>query len=616
MGPSGSGKSTLLYILGALEPPTSGTVTLDGTQSLSRCRRRNWRRFAIATIGFVFQDHCLLPQCSVLENVLIPTLVAKAAAISPSRARASCSSRWGLADRLDHRPAELSGGEKQRAALARALDPAPAPAALRRADRQPRRGLGRASWRRCCSICTAARTPSWSSSPTAPSWPRGSRGGTNCVMRISTLLARSLAWYWRTNAGGAARASPRPRRVLGGALLVGDSVRASLRDLVLAGSATPTYVVTRDGFFREELASALAGCRPADRDSRASWRTRRAGGAPAACRSTAIDERFWQFQGDPGEPPRGREVLLTAALARELGGQPAATPSCCAWRSPRRSPWRSLHGRKEDIGKTIRLALSGVARREFSLQPQQGEVRAAYVPLARLQRDLGQPGKVNTILAADAPGIERALKQRYALADLGLRLRVLARTGLPVARKRQRADQRRAGGGCGFAPPGRSGLRTEPVLTYLANSMRAGGREIPYSLVTALDSAPRACRRRTASRSTSGRRAISARRRATRCELDYYVWKSDGRLRTETAHFRVETHRADRRGRRRPRFRARLPGHHRIQEPARLGPAVPAQPGPHPPHRRTVLGTATAPRPRRSCVWRGDASFGVRASGA
>ena len=123
MGPSGSGKSTLLYVLGALEPPSSGTVTLDGRNPFSLAEREQ-AAFRNRHVGFVFQDHSLLPQCSVLENVLSPTLVAPPGDRDPradeDRARALLE-QVGLADRLEHRPAELSGGEKQRAALARAL---------------------------------------------------------------------------------------------------------------------------------------------------------------------------------------------------------------------------------------------------------------------------------------------------------------------------------------------------------------------------------------------------------------------------------------------------------------------------------------------------------------
>ena len=119
MGPSGSGKSTLLYIVGALEPPTSGAVSLDG-QNPFQLKQHELAGFRNKQIGFIFQDHCLLPQCSVLENVLTPTLVSTANASSEERARALLEV-VGLADRLDHRPAQLSGGEKQRVALARAL---------------------------------------------------------------------------------------------------------------------------------------------------------------------------------------------------------------------------------------------------------------------------------------------------------------------------------------------------------------------------------------------------------------------------------------------------------------------------------------------------------------
>ena len=119
MGPSGSGKSSLLYILGALEPPTSGTVSLDGKNPFT-LDPGALAAFRNEQIGFVFQDHCLLPQCSVVENVLIPTLVAKSGNEDEKRARALIE-QVGLADRADHRPAALSGGERQRVAIARAL---------------------------------------------------------------------------------------------------------------------------------------------------------------------------------------------------------------------------------------------------------------------------------------------------------------------------------------------------------------------------------------------------------------------------------------------------------------------------------------------------------------
>ena len=119
MGPSGSGKSTLLYILGALDRPTSGTVTLGGEDPFT-LGANALAAFRNRRIGFVFQDHALLPQCSVLENVLVPTLVGTPDPDAPSRAKALLD-RVGLGSRLGHRPAQLSGGEKQRVAIARAL---------------------------------------------------------------------------------------------------------------------------------------------------------------------------------------------------------------------------------------------------------------------------------------------------------------------------------------------------------------------------------------------------------------------------------------------------------------------------------------------------------------
>ncbi|HVK07731.1 MAG TPA: ABC transporter ATP-binding protein [Gemmataceae bacterium] len=125
-GPSGSGKSTLLHILGTLDRPTSGTVRLDSTDPFA-LSDSDLAVFRNKRIGFVFQDHHLLPQCSVLENVLIPTLVDRN--MKPADAEGFARElldRVGLAGRIDHRPAELSGGERQRVAVARALVQKPA----------------------------------------------------------------------------------------------------------------------------------------------------------------------------------------------------------------------------------------------------------------------------------------------------------------------------------------------------------------------------------------------------------------------------------------------------------------------------------------------------------
>ena len=120
VGPSGSGKSTLLSILGTLEPPTQGTVLLDGINlvSLSASETISFRR---QNLGVIFQDHFLLPQCSALENILIPILAERRIIREDQEKAKSLLERVGLKDRFHHRPGELSGGECQRVSIARAI---------------------------------------------------------------------------------------------------------------------------------------------------------------------------------------------------------------------------------------------------------------------------------------------------------------------------------------------------------------------------------------------------------------------------------------------------------------------------------------------------------------
>jgi lipoprotein-releasing system ATP-binding protein len=124
-GPSGSGKSTLLHLIGTLERPTSGRI-LIGDSEPHALPERELAAFRNRSIGFIFQDAHLLPQYSVLENVLIPTLAHPGQRNGQQKRAAELLTRVGLDARLDHRPAELSGGERQRVAVARALMQRPA----------------------------------------------------------------------------------------------------------------------------------------------------------------------------------------------------------------------------------------------------------------------------------------------------------------------------------------------------------------------------------------------------------------------------------------------------------------------------------------------------------
>jgi putative ABC transport system permease protein len=349
-------------------------------------------------------------------------------------------------------------------------------------------------------------------------------------MRTSTLPARSLAWYWRTNLAvvlGTATAVA----VLGGAALVGESVRGSLRDLVLARLGNADTAISRAGFFRERLADALPRSCPLimlEGGATHEPSGRRAAGIPVY----AVGERFWNFQRYPGRPPGGRQVLLTAALAREFGARPG---DALLLRVPKPSdiPGESLHGRKDDNGRTLRLQIAGIAAPEFSLRPEQGELRAVYVPLARIQRDPGLAGRVNTILSAGTPEVTPKL----TLADLGVRLRAIDRPAV-LSVESDSAIVSDALESTALDTAGKLGLRATPVLSYLANSIRAGSREVPYSVVTALDSplAPAADDGIILNDWTA--RELGA-RPGDRVTLDYYVWRS-GRLETESAAFRLE----------------------------------------------------------------------------
>ena len=364
----------------------------------------------------------------------------------------------------------------------------------------------------------------------------GFRCVTNCDMRIYTLLARNLAWYWRTNLAalvGVAVAAG----ALGGAALTGASVRASLRQLVLDRLGRADYAVVRNGFFREELAQAFPRAAPIA-----------AIGGAAVCEESGrraydvqiygVDERFWKFQDEPGTPPAGFDVLLTPALARELGAQPRDA-ILLRVEKPSAIPLETLHGRKDDIGRTMRLTMRGGDAPGFSLRPQQGEVRAAFVPLRQMQRELDVKG-VNTILVTGGPETERVLKSSYALSDLGIRLRQPAKTG-PMALETDSALIGDDLAQVAIATAHGMRLRAAGVLAYLANTIRIGAREIPYSVVAAVDPslAPAPVRDGGITLNEWAARDLGA-KAGDAVTLDYYVWQSDGGLRTETAAFQME----------------------------------------------------------------------------
>jgi putative ABC transport system permease protein len=359
-------------------------------------------------------------------------------------------------------------------------------------------------------------------------------------MRTATLVRRSLTYYRRTNLVvilGVATAVA----VLAGALVVGDSVRASLRDLVLDRIGRTDTVFSAVNFFPGQLGDHLAQGQPFSACPLIGFEGmvtheanhRRASGVQVY----GVDERFWKFHGvDAPELP-----AMSAALAEDLGAKPGDT-ILLRVEKPSAIPLESLHGRKEDVGRTLRFTarepLAASALGEFSLRPRQGSVRAIFVPLGRLARDLGQPDKVNTILIAGEPAaapIEKLLRERYVLEDLGLTLRMLdAQRGVSLESTSAILSDGIANAAVDTAR--KLGVRAEPVLTYLANTIRIGSREIPYSLVTADDAFFTDAQQPGILLNDWAAKDLGARVGDT-VALDYYTWASDGQLRSASAQF-------------------------------------------------------------------------------
>jgi putative ABC transport system permease protein len=349
--------------------------------------------------------------------------------------------------------------------------------------------------------------------------------------------------------------------VLAGALLVGDSVRGSLRDLVFERLGATDHVVVSSGFFREQLAEDLRsheefaaqfdGVAPlviAQGLVTEQLQNRRAGQVLVY----GVDDRFWRFHHVEGmNGPEDRAALLSPALARELAAEPGAAILVRVQR-PSDIPIESLFGLKDEISRALRLTVRAVVPREslgeFALQPQQGEVRAVFVPLARLQQDLEIEGRVNALLVSSkseedvggAAALRRIVRANARLDDLGLRVRALeAGRGLSLESDAGLLDDVQAAAAREIAPA--AGLQARPVFTYLANALRVGDREIPYSLVSAIDlpgASPQAGVRPPIVLNEWAARDLGAAPGDT-VSLEYYVWEDAGRLLTRTAEFQV-----------------------------------------------------------------------------
>jgi ABC-type antimicrobial peptide transport system permease subunit len=268
---------------------------------------------------------------------------------------------------------------------------------------------------------------------------------------------------------------------------------------------------------------------------------RRAGGVKVY----GVDERFWQFNGVANVALESRETWISEGLASELGTQ-ASESLLLRLEKPSDIPIESVHGRKEDPGKTIRLNVSGplppASLGEFSLQPQQGIVRAIFVSLRFLQRELEQEQRVNTILLAQQPSVDQTqalLRDKATLEDLGLKIREvrgglslesnsnLITNNIDVAARQAASDL---------------SLDTFPIFSYLANSIRAGDRSIPYSLVTGVgrkmldDLGEKSGLKSPIILNEWAARELNV-KPGEKITLEYYIWHEGGRLETRTADF-------------------------------------------------------------------------------
>ena len=315
------------------------------------------------------------------------------------------------------------------------------------------------------------------------------------------LVTRSLRHYWRINAAVALGAAVAVAS-LAGALVVGDSVRASLRDLALARLGRADHLVTAANLFTDQLAERLSSA-PA---FRAEWdgavpllalegvvTHERSGSRAGTVQVFGVDDRFWAFNRVEGVAgPVDRGAFLSATLARELG---AATGDALLLRvqKPSTIPAGVLQGRRNEPGRAIRLSTVRVLDRtqlgDFSPRPQQGTTRTIFVSLDRLQRDLDLPHRVNMLLAAKRAShrggeLQHLVEQRADLADLGVRTRPLQNRSLALESDTGLLTDSVEKAGRAAARD--IGAEAVPVLTYLATAIKTNDGEIPYSLVTAV----------------------------------------------------------------------------------------------------------------------------------
>ena len=396
-------------------------------------------------------------------------------------------------------------------------------------------------------------------------------------MSLLALIRRNVVHYWRTNLAVVAGVAVAVA-VLAGALLVGASVRSSLRALALERLGAIDRVVTSARFVPESFAADVQTTGASDGQLETvaplvaveGFVTHQASGRRASgVQVYGVDERFWTFHGfDPeGFAPGRNAVFVSGGLAGELEAAPDDA-LLVRVEKPSAVPLSSLHGRRDDVGRTLRLGIDRVldaaALGEFSFRPQQGLARSVFVSLERLQDELEQDGRVNTLLlghdsgagsgdeevgpaeeAARQAAAEAAVRAGATLDDLGLRVRSIPDHGTVAV---ESAAGLLTDGTVAAIEQVASalGLRAEPVLSYLANRISSGDRTTPYSVITARDlsvidgaevpSDAEGPAPVILNEWTADDLAVAPGARLT---IEYYLWADEGRLTTHEAELQV-----------------------------------------------------------------------------
>jgi putative ABC transport system permease protein len=344
-------------------------------------------------------------------------------------------------------------------------------------------------------------------------------------------MKRNLLWFWRTNLAvvfGVAVAVS----VMVGAQIVGESVKASLKELALARLGRVDSAVVAALPFTEGLADRVAkkgremapvlhftGIVKHQESNRSASKVLIYG----------VDERYWKLQGLEPEALGERDAVVSEALAREFGAK-AGDGVLLRIEKPSEIPQESLHGRREGSVRTVRFRVKKAAPGGFALEPQQGELRVVYVALSTLQKELEQAGLANVLLVSGPAVTDAELRDGLRMEDLGMKLRPVA-GGMQIESGAGLLREDQVGRITETA--GKLGLRAEPLLTYLANFMRVGGKEVPYSLVTATPEVTEGIRLNAWTQRELGAKP------GDKLELEYYLWRQEGKLDTAKEMFTV-----------------------------------------------------------------------------